>query len=320
MMRKAIKLNRRGALWGLAAAAVSACGGGANAAPILRIGHQKNGLPLLAKESGRLETALEGEAAVRWLEFSSGPPLLEAMSVGSIDLGYTGDAPPIFAQAAGAPIVYVGAVRLSGAAGGVLTPAGSGLTSIAELKGKRIAFTRGSSAHASAAAVLEQAGLTFADVEQIHLSPADAAAAFAQGGVDAWVIWDPFFTIALRDQGARVLEGAARLPPSAAFFLARRDFAEQSPDLLRAALDALVQESRWADANRGEVARLFARETGLPLHLLEDTVRRDDFALSPVTPEILQGQQAVADRFAALGLIPAPVRVADAVWTGWSGA
>jgi sulfonate transport system substrate-binding protein len=313
--------TRRSALFGAAAlgllAACDAGGGGAR----VRIGHQRNGLLLLAKHSGRIDDALAmpPPAEVTWLEFSSGPPLLEALGVGSIDFGSTGDAPPIFAQAAGAPLLYVGAVRLSGRAGGVLTPAGSDIQGIADLKGRRLAFTRGSSAHNSAAALLEEAGLTLDDVTEVHLTPADAAAAFTQGGIDAWVIWDPYYTIALQTQEARVLTPGSALPPSAAFFLAHRDFAEAQPDVLRRTLDALAEESRWADGHRGEVAALFAQEIGLPLALMQDTVERDDFALVPVGAEIAAAQQAIADRFARLGLIPAPISIADAVWDGWAG-
>jgi sulfonate transport system substrate-binding protein len=304
----------------LATTLVSGCGGGAKS-PRVRIGHQKNGVLLLARRSGRLERALaEPPAAeISWLEFSAGPPLLEAMSVGSLDVGSTGDAPPVFAQASGAPFMYVAAVPLSGAGGGILVPAGSTAQSVADLRGKRFCFTRASSAHNSAAVLLEQAGLSLNDVEQINLSPADAAVAFAQGGIDAWLIWDPYFTSALNDQGARVL-GAGGLPPSSAFILAHRDFVEGQPDLLKRVLSALSAEGAWASDNRAEVAALQARETGLPLELLQQTVLRDDFNVRPITPEVLAAQQAIADRFLRLGLIPQAVDVAAAAWTGWTPA
>lgn len=287
----------------------------------VRIGHQKNGVLLLARRSGRLEKALAAAPAaqVSWLEFSAGPPLLEAMAVGSLDVGSTGDAPPVFAQASGAPIVTVAAVPLQGGAGGVLTPATSTVQSVKDLKGKRLAFTRGSSAHNAAAAILEQAGLTLADVEQVPLAPADAAAAFAQGGIDGWVIWDPYFTSAIKDGGARVLPGAP-LPRSNAFILAHRDFVTAQPALLTRVLNALAEEGKWASANRNEVAALQAKETGLPLALLQDTVQRDDFTLAPIDEAVIASQQVIADRFLRLGLITKPIRIADAVWRDWRPA
>jgi aliphatic sulfonates family ABC transporter substrate-binding protein len=282
----------------------------------IRIGYQRNGVLFLAKERGAFEKAVS--AKVTWAQFQAGPPLLEAIGVGSVDLGATGDAPPIFAQAAGAGLVYAGAVALSGAAGGVLTPAKSGLTTIADLKGKKLAFTRGSSAHNQAVVALAQAGLTLKDVEPVNLSPADAAAALAQGGIDGWVIWDPFYTAAQIDQGARVLARGETLGGSAQFILARREFAEKQPVLLSAALDALAAEGRWADQNRPAVAEMMAKETQMPLSLLQNTVARESFLVGPITPEIVARQQEIADRFLELGVLPKAVTIADAAWTGWA--
>lgn len=321
-------VNRRALLGAALAvpglAVLTACGpgGGADAGLRVRIGHQKNGILLLTRRSGRLDEALRAEpaAAVSWLEFPSGPPLLEALAVNSIDLGATGDAPPVFAQAAGTDLVYAAAVPLSGRAGGVLVQADSPLQSVADLRGKRVAYARGTSAHNAAAEMLEAAGLSLSDITEVNLAAADAQAAFAQGGIDAWVIWDPFFTSARLAQNARVLEGTSPLPRSNAFILATRAFAEGQPALLSRVLDTLRAESAWAAANRPEVARMMAAETGLPEALLADTVQRDDFDLVPVSPEIVARQQTIADRFARLGLIPAAVNVSAATWTGWTPA
>lgn len=321
-----LTLSRRSALLAGAGFAVSfglvGCGdSGSGAAKGLRVGYQKNGVFLLAKQRGAFDKVLlaGGAASVEWIEFPAGPPLLEALSVGSIDLGGTGDTPPIFAQAAGAPLRYVAVQRLSGAAGGILTPANSGITDLKGLKGRRLAFTRGSSAHNQAVVALESAGLTLADVEAVNLGPADAAAAFQQGGIDGWVIWDPYYTAAIQNQGARVLVPGASMGGGAAYVLANAKFVEANPDLLRKALSAIAAEAKWAEQNRGAVAEMMARETGLPLPLVQDTVQRADFAFTPMTAEVAAAQQAVADRFHRLGVIPAPIKVADATWTGWDG-
>lgn len=317
-------IGRRRVLAGaLSALALAGCGGAEKAAAgaRLRVGFQKNGILLLAKRSGRLDEALKAAPAaeVDWLEFSSGPPLLEAMSVGSLDLGSTGDTPPVFAQAAGAPIMYVAAVPLSGGAGGILAPATSTAKTVADLKGKRFCFTRASSAHNSAAVLLEQAGLTLDDIEPVNLSPADASAAFAQGNIDGWLIWDPYYTSAINQLGARPL-GTGGLPPSNAFILAHRDFVEKQPELLGRALNALAAEGEWAVNHRDEVAALQAKETGLPLELLKQTAQRDDFRLRPIDAGIIAAQQTIADRFLRLGLIPKAVVVKDSAFTGWTPA
>ncbi|MES1203567.1 MAG: aliphatic sulfonate ABC transporter substrate-binding protein [Pseudomonadota bacterium] len=314
-------LTRRGLVALSGAATLAACARPAPSQLVLRIGYQKNGVLLVAKTTGDLERALQHiPASTTWSEFQSGPPLLEALNVGSVDFGGTGDTPPIFAQAAGASLVYAASQRLRGGSGGVLTPANSKARSVADLRGKRVAYTRGTSAHNAAAVSLERAGLSFNDITSVNLSPADAAAAFAQGGIDAWYIWDPYFTAAREQQHARVLETGADIGGGYSFFLANRGLAERQPALLRATLDALAQEGRWAEAHRQDVAQIMARETGLSLPLLQDTVQRADFAIQPMTPDVAAFQQRTADRFLSLGILPHRVDVAAAVWNGWTGA
>ncbi|KTT61976.1 sulfonate ABC transporter substrate-binding protein, partial [Pseudomonas oryzihabitans] len=77
----------------------------------LRIGYQKGGgLLAVLKAQGTLEKALGAQGyQVTWREFQAGPQLLEALNAGSVDIGYTGSPPPIFAQAAGVDLVYLGA-------------------------------------------------------------------------------------------------------------------------------------------------------------------------------------------------------------------
>ena len=113
----------------------------------IRIGYQKTGVLVIARQQAVLEKKFAArQIGIKWIEFTSGPPLLEAMSVGSVDLGAVGDTPPIFAQAANANIVYVAGSRITNGQG-ILVPASSGIQTIADLKGKRVGFTKGSSAH-----------------------------------------------------------------------------------------------------------------------------------------------------------------------------
>jgi sulfonate transport system substrate-binding protein len=303
-------------------ALLAACGqGGAAGNKGTKLAFQKNGVMLVAQTKGSLAAPLKaaGIDPLEWVEFPSGPPLLEAMAVGAVDVGLTGDTPPIFSQVAGAPIKYVAQVRLSGKAGGVLTPKNSGLQSLKDLKGKKLCYTRGSSAHNSAVLALQSAGLTLDDVESVNLGPADAAAAFAQGGIDGWVIWDPYYTLAIRDQGARPLIGLDALGGGASFLLANAKFVETRPDDLKAILSAIAQEGLWCKANTDEVAEITAKASGLDIGLLKDTMKRTDFVVEPLSDDVLAAQQANVDRFAALKVIPKSVKITDAAWRGWAG-
>jgi sulfonate transport system substrate-binding protein len=280
-----------------------------------RIGYQKTGVLVITRQQGVLERRLgKLGIAVKWVEFTSGPPLLEAMNAGSIDLGAVGDSPPIFAQAAAAAVVYVaGAPVNNGQA--ILVKPDSPLRSLADLKGKRVAFTKGSSAHNVVIAALEKAGLSYADITPTYLSPADAGAAFARDSVDAWAVWDPFFAIAEKSQGARVLVNAADVIKTFSFYLANRDFATRYPKILNEALGGLAEAANWAENNRGEVAKALAAVTGVSLEIQVIAANRASFPFGPITPEIIASQQAIADRFHRLGLIPRPIVVREAVWT-----
>ncbi|MCJ2014814.1 aliphatic sulfonate ABC transporter substrate-binding protein [Methylobacterium sp. J-076] len=308
-------LHRRTLLAGLAAlpALHAARAAGADT---LRIGYQKNGILVVAKQQRAIEAALDPLGhQVTWVEFSFGPPLLEALSLGGIDFGQTGDAPPIFAQAAKSPLVYAAAQEAGGSGSGILLPKGSPIRSLADLRGKRVAFAKASSAHNLTVAALEKAGLTYAEIEPVTLAPADAAAAFARGSIDAWTIWDPYFAIAEAGDGVRVLATANDIARQNNFFLASRALAEQKAAVLSAAIGALGHVAQWCTQNRGEVAALLSQGTGVPLAATRRAVDRTDYVIGPMNPGVVAAQQAIADRFHSLKLIPRPIRVADAVWT-----
>jgi sulfonate transport system substrate-binding protein len=253
------------------------------------------------------------QIGIKWIEFTSGPPLLEAMSIGSVDLGAVGDTPPIFAQAANANVVYVAGSRITNGQG-ILVPANSGIRSIADLKGKRVGFTKGSSAHNVVIATLEKAGLTYEDITPVYLTPPDAGPAFANGSIEAWAIWDPYFAIGEKRQNGRILINAHEVAKTNSFYLANRDFANSHVRETREVIDGLAEAARWAEVNRAEVASALAAVTGVPLEVQTVAANRASFLIGPVTDEIVTTQQAVADRFHRLGLIPKPIAVRDIVW------
>ena len=166
----------------------------AAASKVVRIGYQKSGFLLLVRCERTLEKRLEPLGyGVEWREFTSGPPLLEAMNSGAVDFGHTGQPPPVFTQVNGVPFLYVATTESSPESSGLLVPQNSPLQTVADLKGKRLAFVRGSSSHLFVAQRLAEAGLTFADVKPVYLQPAEARAAFLSAAVDAWAVWNPFF-------------------------------------------------------------------------------------------------------------------------------
>lgn len=280
----------------------------------IRIGYQKTGVLVIARQRAILEKRFAASGtAVKWVEFTSGPPLLEAISSGAADFGAVGDSPPIFAQAANANIVYAAASPISNGQG-ILVPSGSSIRTVTDLKGKRVGFTKGSSAHNIVVQALEKFGLSYADITPVYLTPPDAGPAFANGSIDAWAVWDPYFAIGEKKQNARILINAYEVAKTNAFFIANRDFANKQPGPLREVIAGLSAAAIWAESNRDEVAKSLHEITGVPLDIQAVAARRASFAIHLVSDAVIDTQQGVADRFYKLGLIPKPIVVRDIVW------
>lgn len=284
----------------------------------VRIGFQKGSAVLvLARKQQVIEARLKalGVPKVQWIEFQFGPPMLEAMGAGAVDLGSVGDTPPIFAQAGGSRLVYVAATPSSQSA--VLVPHHSPVRTLADLKGKRVAFGKGSSAHNVAIKALALAGLTLQDVQPVYLSPADATAAFNGGNIDAWVVWDPYYAIAQQHYKARVIADTAdRRLTSASYYLAHHDFAARHPAVLAAVLDEIGKLTRWSGEHRDQLAAIAAEATGIDLASWTTSFGRAEFSFGPVTPAHVAQQQQLADTFQALAIIPRRINVAEIVWNG----
>ena len=290
----------------------------AGPAKTFRIGFQKGEPVLLAARQRRsFETALASLGVeVQWLEFPYGPPMLEAMRVNSIDFGAVGDTPPIFAQAARADLVYVAARPSNGDGNGIVVPPGSTLQSLADLRGKRLAFAQGSSAHNLTIAALDKARLSYSDIQPVYLAPADAAAALVRGSIDAWTIWDPYLAIAESRPGVRLLANGKDIAPENSFYLARRDYATSQAHIVAIAVMVIAVTGTWCDQHRGEIAQLLSDGTGVPLGPMQVTMKRASLNCVAMNDTLLDQQQQVAYRFYRLHLIPRAVNVRDFAWHG----
>lgn len=283
---------------------------------LVRIGYQRSGAPYLLKtRAAALEKALSAQdAKLQWVEFQSGPPILEALRAGAVDIGYVGETPPVFGQAGGVPFVYVATEAPAPEAEAILVPASSPIRELAQLKGKRVALNRGSNVHYLLLKALQSVGLSFDDIQLLALAPPDARAAFDSGQLDAWVIWDPFFAAA-ELAGARVLRDGTGLVDNRFFYLARREFAERQAQHLRTVLDAFGEVSTWSGEHREESARALSEASGVAYEALLKAERRHTYRVEKITSEVLARQQAMADALHAVGVLPAPVRTEQAAWS-----
>lgn len=270
---------------------------------VLRVGHQKGWLSIL-KGRGTLEKRLAPlGVSITWTEFNAGPVQLEALNVGAIDFGDVGEAPPIFAQAAGAPLVYAGATVPRPRLEAIIVPKDSSIKTVADLKGRKIAYNKGSNVQYFLVKLLEKNGLKYNDVQHIHLPPPDARAAFQKGALDAWIIWDPFLAAAQKTLDARLLTDATGVVNNRAYYFTSREFATRNVDVLKIAIQEINAIDTWASKNKAAAAELSA-VLGLDKSITELYLNRSAFGTAPVTREILAEQQGIADTFFELKLIP----------------
>src|SRR5580692_9512662 len=255
---------------------------------VVRIGYQKYGKLVLLKGKGSLEEKLKPLGyKVSWTEFPSGPPLLEALNVGAIDFGVAGETPPIFAQAAGAPLVYLAYDPPAPQGEAILIPKDSPLKSVADLKGKKVALNKGSNVHYLLVKALEKAGLKYTDIQPVFLAPSDALAAFTRGAVDAWVIWDPYEAAAEATTGARILADGTGLVANHQFYFSSRKFLTENPKAVDVVLEALNETDAWTKDHSDAVAEQLSPSIGLPASVVAVSLKRESYGILPINNEVI---------------------------------
>lgn len=311
--RKSLKLLAT--LGALAGAGTLRQVGAQDAPKTFRVGWQKGSNLALLKARGNLDARLKQEGvAVRWIEFTAGPQMLEGLNVGSIDFACVGETPPIFAQAAGADLVYVASEPPAPKAEKILVQRDSPIQSFKQLKGKKVGLNRGSNVHYLLLKVLEREGLAYSDIRVTYLPPADARAAFESGALDAWVIWDPFAQAAIGQIDARVLVAGHSEVHNYNFYLSTASYAKARPDVLKWTIEEVDITDKWTVAHFDEAADILAPQIGLSREITRQALENYAYGVEYITDAVVQNQQNIADAFSSKKLIPRPLEVKNVIW------
>ncbi|MDO9713421.1 ABC transporter substrate-binding protein [Paracraurococcus lichenis] len=277
---------------------------------LLRVGNQRGGLRSLIEASG---VAQDLPYRIEWSEFPAAQPLLEALNANAVDLGTMGDLNFFSVYSSGAPIKAISASRSDGASQAIVVRGDSGIRTVADLRGKRVAAARGGWTHYSLLAILHAAGVPFQDVRFAWLLPAEAALAFRTGEVDAWSIWEPYTSLEVLNFGTRVLADARGLTPSASVLAVNnRALAERREQLQ----DFVRRDARawaWAQENRAAYARVTALAIRQPEPVLIRAYEVNHTRAVPIDAALVREFQQAVDQAHAWGVIPGKVSVADAV-------
>ncbi len=277
----------------------------------LNIGDQKGtGAEAVLTAAGLLSTL---PFHVNWSDFTSGPPMLEAMASGSVDIGGVGDAPPVFAASGGEQVEIVGARETNGDQDAVVVPKNSPITSIQQLKGKKIAYGSGSSGNYNLLTVLTKAGLTTKDVSLVNLQPAEALAAFTSGDVAAWDIWPPYVQQVVAQDGARVLATGSTYGSPYSFEVASKA-AVSNPDkgaAIKVYLATLDKAYTWAATHPSAWAAAWGKAAGLPTSVMDVAAKTDATTPIAITSATVSSEQNLVNQFFAAGLIPTKVNISS---------
>ncbi len=281
----------------------------------LRIGYQKFGILGILKARQSLEQQFSASGiSVLWSEFPAGPQLLHALSNGEIEFGTTGEAPPVFAQASGSELLYVAWEPPAPDSVALVVAASSPIQQLGDLRGKRIAVNKGSNVHYLLVHILDEAGLTLDDVRVVYTPPKYPLTPSDHHALDAWMMWDPLLSEAEQSGQFRVLANGRGRVSNHQFYLAHRDFASHSADVLQQLIAALEQTGRYIDSHAADAATLLSAELGLTPQSLQHALARRSHQTRRMDLAIIREQQTIADRFYALGLLPRAINVRDAVW------
>ena len=297
------------------AAALAGCGhddgGAADGSGPLRIGYQRFGGLSLVKARGTAEN-------VTWSLFDSGPALTEALKAGALDIGPTGEAPPIFAAAAKTPFVVAATGGPSPKSEAVLVKAARGYKSFADLKGRTVALNKGSNVHWLLLKLLEANHMTLADINVKYLKPAEGRPAFDNDQVDAWIIWDPYFALAERP-GVQVLADATGVANNREYILVAKDAAGKKADQIKTFLGTYESTTAWGIAHPDDRARILAPELKIDEPTTKRALARAAQPMAPLTPAIGDELQGIADGFTGLKLIPGTVDVKSLIDPQFTG-
>ena len=285
---------------------------------VINLGYQTSGDIVKSKKAVEPLFKALG-VTVNWVgPFAAGPQLIKALDEGKVDIGTVGETPPIFDQAARPglipEVVYLtGRPPTDGTNQGIIVKANSPIKKVADLRGKKIAFQVGSNAQYLLAKALKEVGLKISDIQIVALTPTGARDAFIQDKADAWVGGDPLLAAVESTTPIRNLRNAAGINILNGFYIGRRAFVTQNPQLVRVFLEEAEKVGEAAEKNPSDYAKILVDEQKLPPAVALKVASRRNYRLKKITPAIIALQQSVADFYYEEKVIPRKIDIKQGI-------
>ncbi|EJL06663.1 ABC transporter substrate-binding protein [Pseudomonas chlororaphis] len=285
---------------------------------VLQVGDQNYyNVRASVEASGVLEGA---PYKVDWKHFQAAAPLAEALNTGALDLGFLGDSGFLFLAAKQAPVKLIGVSRQNPDTIALLVPKDSPVQTIADLKGKKVAYWPGAWSQQLTLRALEQAGLPEDHVEFIKLMPIDAAAALPQGSIDAFPVWEPYISQQILFSGARPILTAKNLMPGLSAIAASTPAIDSKREAIADFLGRLKLARAWVDSHTDQYADLWAKKANLDPNVSRHWLRQAHMSVGPVDSQAAADLQSTADFLFKVKALPAPLATATVVDTSFTQA
>ena len=260
----------------------------------------------VAKELGTLEKALkEIDVEVEWTSFKSGPLVNESFASGQQDIGVVGDVPAIIAKSSGQDNIIISNAAYGEKALAILVKSGSKIKDPSQLKGKKIAYVKGSYAHHLLYVVLEKAGLTLDDIQSVNLAAGDIPSAIESGEVDAGVLWEPFITQLVNQNRVDVLIDGTDIKRGNLVAISTKDYATKNPEAIQTFLKVYNEAAKYIVDNPKEAAKLVSDDFGLSEEELVEVfknfnyspkISNDDISELKVVEEFLRKEKLTSSK------------------------
>ncbi|WP_459968867.1 aliphatic sulfonate ABC transporter substrate-binding protein [Mycobacterium sp. MUNTM1] len=290
-----------------AVTAVSACGSsnGTATSKELHLDYAYyNPLSLVIRDQHLLE---KQGYNVTWVLSQGSNKANEGLRSKALDFGSTGGSPALLARANGTPIKVVD-VYARGEWTALVVAKNSPINSVADLKGKKVAVTKGTDPYFFLLQSLATAGLSSADIEIVNLQHADGKTALERGDVDAWSGLDPFMAETIQQQGSRIIYHNPDFN-SGGVLNAREDFIAAHPDSVQLVVNTYEEARKWAKTHPAELAALLASQAKVTLSVAQEELQRTALDIDPVPGDWLR---AVLTRVEPLAVADGDIKSDDA--------
>lgn len=274
------------------------------------IGYQKGDPFDIAKQRGEFSKKMEKKGySVVFKQFQDGNALMQALQSGSIDYGRTGDTPPVSALSSGTKLTYIAAGDSKAKGSAVLTKKGSGISSMKDLKGKKVAYTKGTTSQYMLLAALKKAGMSADDVTWVNMSQSSASAAFTKGKIDGWATWDPYTAQAQLTQNAKTVMNGVGISNNRDYVLSLRSYAKNNKEVSKYLTKYLDEDMKWANNNHSDLIKMMSKSLKLSESVVKKMVNRRSYGVSEMSSKYVKEEQKIANLFYSEGFIKNKVNI-----------